>query len=218
MRHAPRHRRATRALRLMVVAGVALAESFLCGAALAQNQQKQVLILFSTRRDAQIVTISERVLPQMLDAAAPGGVDYYSEYIDQARFPDEEYQTALRDFLRLKYEEKRFDVVIAMHDFALEFLANNRDRLFHDAPIVFFAGTHLPARPPIATCVVALLNFSGSVEFALQLQSYTKHVFVVTGADPADQLYEAIVRKQFAPFSAKVDVTYLTGMPTNALE
>ena len=198
--------------------GIGLAELFVCSAAWAQNQQKQVLMLFSTRRDAQIVAISERVLPQLLDQAAPEGVDYYSEYIDQARFPDEKYQLALRDFLRLKYQDKTFDLVIAMHDFALKFLASNRDRVFPDSPIVFFAGTRLEARPPNSTGVVAPLNFSGSIDFALELQPETKHVFVVTGADPADQLYEVLVRQQLKPLSAKVAISYLTGVPTKMLE
>ena len=197
--------------------GIGLSEVFV-GSAWAQNQQKQVLVLYSTRRDAQIVSISERVLPQILDQAAPEGVDYYSEYIDQARFPDAEYQVALRDFLRLKYEDKQFDLVIAMHDFALKFLASNRDRVFVGAPIVFFAGTPLEVRPPNSTGVVAPLNFSGSIDFALELQPETENVFVVTGADPADQLYEVMVRQQLKPLSAKVDVSYLTGVPTKMLE
>jgi len=198
--------------------GIGLAELFVCSAAWAQNEQKQVLVLFSTRRDAQIVAISERVLPQILDKAAPEGVDYYSEYIDQARFPDEKYQLALRDFLRLKYQDKKFDLVIAMHDFALKFLAGNRDRVFPESPIVFFAGTRLAARPPNSTGVVAPLNFSGSVEYALQLQPETKHVFVVVGADPADQLYDAMVREQLKPLASRLDISFLTGMPTKPLE
>src|SRR3954453_11035622 len=68
----------------------------------AQNQQ-EVLVLYSTRRDAQIVTAVERELPRIVAEGLGQAVDYYSEYIDQARFPDPDYQAGFRDFLRLKY-------------------------------------------------------------------------------------------------------------------
>ena len=49
--------------------------------------QKQVLVVYSTRRDAQIVAIGERELPRILEQGL-GRLDYYSEYIDDARFSD----------------------------------------------------------------------------------------------------------------------------------
>ena len=66
-------------------------------------------------------------------------LDYYSEYIDQARFPDPSYKAAFRDFLRLKYQDQRFDVVIAMQDLALEFVGETRDDCFPETPVVFFS-------------------------------------------------------------------------------
>ena len=66
----------------------------------AAVRQKQVLVLYSTRRDAQIVTVGERDLPRILEDGIDEGVDYYSEYIDRARFPDPVYRNALYEFLR----------------------------------------------------------------------------------------------------------------------
>ena len=207
-----------RAGRWLLLIGASVLELSSPSALLAQENQKQILVLYSTRRDAQIVSVAERILPPMIEEAAPASVDYYSEYIDQARFPDEKYQVALGAFLRSKYQEKRFDLVIAMHDFALQFLTRNRDSVFPGSPIVFFAGVRPVARPPNSTGVISLLNFAGSVEFALQVQPDTRQVFVVTGADPADKLYDLLVREQLKPFSSKVAITYLTGLRTTELE
>ena len=63
--------------------------------------QKQVLVVYSTRRDAQIVAIGERDLPRILEHGL-GRLDYYSEYIDDARFSDSTDRDAFRDFLLLK--------------------------------------------------------------------------------------------------------------------
>ncbi len=43
-------------------------------------------------------------------------LDYYSEFIDLTRFPEPAYKEGFRDFLRLKYQGVRFDLVIAMQD------------------------------------------------------------------------------------------------------
>src|SRR5258708_1966336 len=80
----------------------------------AADDQKQVLVLYSTRRDAQIAVVGDRDLPRILEQGLPQGLDYYSEYIDRVRFPDPEYQPAFRDFVRLKYKDQQFDLVIAM--------------------------------------------------------------------------------------------------------
>ncbi len=109
--------------------------------ALGQELQRQILVLYSARRDAQIVNVSEREFPRILDQGLREGLDYYSEYIDRARFPDESYKTAFRDFLRLKYKDKRFDAVIAVQDISLEFIRENRTELFADSPIIYFANS-----------------------------------------------------------------------------
>src|SRR4249919_3162858 len=100
--------------------------------------QKQILVLYSTRRDAQIAVVGERELPQVLDQGLGTRLDYYSEYIDRARFPEPEYRAALRDFLYLKYRDVTFDAVVAMSDISLEFLAQSREDLFVGTPVVFF--------------------------------------------------------------------------------
>src|SRR6187401_1412463 len=79
---------------------------------LSIQRQKEVLVVYSTRRDAQIVTVGDRELPRILDKGLSEGVDYYSEFIDEGRLSKPEYQTAFRDFLALKYRGQHFDLVI----------------------------------------------------------------------------------------------------------
>jgi signal transduction histidine kinase len=177
--------------------------------------QKRVLVVYSTRRDAQIVVVGDRDLPRILERNLTQGVDYYSEFIDQARFASGEYRNAFRDFLRLKYSDHRFDLLIAMGDTAIEFLDASRTELFPDTPIVFFSNGVLSPRLPNSTGVVAELNFAGTVALAMELQPDTRQVFVVGDADRA---YEEIARAQLTRFEPKLAVTYLSGLPTKDLE
>jgi len=184
----------------------------------ADERQKQVLVLYSTRRDAQVAVLGERDLPQLLDASVPEGVDYYSEYIDQVRFAQADYQSAFRDFLKRKYKPQRFDLVIAMGDLPLEFVDTNRDILFTESPVVFYSNAPMPRRVRNATGIIVRMNFAGTLSLATQLQPDVQQVFVVSGGGEGDKIYETTARSQFRAFEPQLSFTYLTGLPTRQLE
>jgi signal transduction histidine kinase len=183
----------------------------------AQDLQTHVLVLYSTRRDAQIVTVGERELPRILEKGL-GEVDYYSEYIDQARFPDPSYQLAFRDFLERKYKETRFDVVIAIQDTVLDFVGEHLHKLFPDSPVVFFASSAARSRVPNSTGLISDIDFSSTLALATQLQPEVQQVFVVAGAESGDKLYENLARAQLRAFEPRLAITYLTGLATKELE
>jgi hypothetical protein len=81
---------------------------------------KQVLTLYAVRRDAELATIGET---QALDTGLNRRLDYYSEFIDLARFPEARYQAAFGDFLRFRFQSIQFDLVIARGDAAIGFVA-----------------------------------------------------------------------------------------------
>ncbi|HET9386050.1 MAG TPA: ATP-binding protein [Gemmatimonadales bacterium] len=197
---------------------VVLAELALAGSAWAAQRQKQVLVVYSTRRDAQIAIVGDRRIPQILEEGLREGLDYHSEYIDQGRFPDPQYRDALRDFLRLKYRGEPFGVVIAMGDLSLEFVEAARHDLFPDAPVVFFAGSPVTPRPANSTGVVARTDLGGTVALASALQPDLQRVFVVNGSDTSDRLSEQLAREQFRQFEPRLTFAYLTGLPTEELE
>ncbi len=186
-------------------------------AARAQDRQKQVLVLYSTRWDAQIAVVGERELPRILREGLPEGFDYYSEYIDQGRFPAPAYLNALEDFLGWKYQAHRFDVVLAMSDAALTFVGRNRTALFGDAPIVYVTNSVTTPRLPNSTGVVSGLDLKGSLTLAAELQPDVRNVFVVVGSG-ADQVYERAAREQFRPLEPRFTFTYLTGLPARELD
>src|SRR5882672_2090708 len=197
---------------------VALTSTGSWGSTLAEDGQKQVLVLYSARRDAQIVLIGEREFPRVLDRGLPDGLDYYSEYIDRARFPDPLYKAAFRDFLRLKYRDKRFDVVIAIQDPALEFVREHQGDLFADTPIVYFAGSAAIAPLANATGIVAGVDFTRTLALVAQLQPDVRQVFVVSGTETGDVEYERLAREQFRSFESRLTFTYLSGLTTTDLE
>jgi hypothetical protein len=76
----------------MVGAIMVLAELMLASTAHAQDDHKQVLVLYSLRRDAQFSVVGQNELPRMVDAGLSQNLDYYAEFIDITRFSDPAYR------------------------------------------------------------------------------------------------------------------------------
>jgi len=188
----------------------------LCITARAEAPHKQVLTLYAVRRDAELATIGEAVLPQALDAGLNRRLDYYSEFIDLARFPDPEYKAAFGDFLRLRFQSIRFDLVIAMGDAAIAFVDSHRTDLFSATPMVFLANTPVVIRN--ATGIISERTFNGTLSLIEKLQPEVRSVYVVTGAGPTDKNIERLIRIQARPFESRFTFTYLSGLSTSELE
>src|SRR5262245_16259162 len=75
--------------------------------------QKKVLVLHLMRRNDTSTLANERTYQKVLNDGLAGQIDYYSEYVDLARFGGDDYQNALRNFFRQKYKGTDFDVIIA---------------------------------------------------------------------------------------------------------
>jgi signal transduction histidine kinase len=180
-----------------------------------EDRQKAVLVLYATRRDAQIVTVADRELPQVLEEGIPEGIDFYSEFLDQARFARADYRNAFRNFLALKFRDLRFDLVIAIGEVPLQFLTSNRSALFADAPLLYFSERPVE-RPPNATGVISELNLAGTLALATELQPDLQQVFVVVGA--GNEAMRRRAQEQFRSYESRLAITFLSGLRTSELE
>ena len=166
---------------MMLVLVVVLCELGPASVAWAADEHKRVLVLYSTRRDAEFSIVGEDVLPKILDVGLGRGLDYYSEFIDVTRFPDPSYRVAFGDFIRLKYQGITFDLVIAMGDVAAAFVDTGRVTLFQEAP-VFLANNRDTRIAGNSSGFILERSLTGTLRVIEQLQPDVKNVFVVTGA------------------------------------
>ena len=161
--------------------------------------------------EANIVV--DRIIRSALDEALPQGVDFYSEYIDTSRFP-EDFQLALHDFLGRKYARQQFDVIIAVAGTALRFVRAYGSELFPGSPIVSWGGREVVedwgAGPPL-TGVVARADPKGTLEFILRLQPDIHQLVVLSGASPVDRYFEALARHELRG-ETRVALRFLSGL------
>jgi signal transduction histidine kinase len=186
--------------------------------ALAQDAHKQVLALYANRRDSEFAIIAESELPRSLDISLGRNLDYYSEFIDATRFPEPQYQKAFSDYLRLKYHDVRFDLVVAFNDSAVNFLDEHRAELFAGAPAVFLMNAQPPRPIPNATGFVHERNYTGTLTLLQHLQPDVRNLFIVSGASLTDRQFEQAFRQQLQSSGSTLTFTYLAGLRTSDLE
>jgi len=198
---------------LLVVACLPLATALR-----ADEAQKRVLVVYSTRRDTQLPTIGDREFPGLLAQGFGVRPDYYSEHIDAARFPEKQYRDAFADYLRLKYKGVRFDAVIAMHRTAYDLVGMVRTELFPRTPVVVLSQDAAVQRLPNTAAVVAQTDYRRTIALATALQPDTTEVVVVTGSSVRDEALERAARAQFATMKSPLQFLYLPGLSTEELE
>jgi PAS domain S-box-containing protein len=168
---------------------------------------KRVLGLHVIRRDSPGFDDTFR---SALREGLSGRFDYYSDYIDLNRLQEDTYQSALRTYLRSRYAEDGFDLVIASGPSVVEFL--NRDpTLFQGVPIVFTTRRGLLGGPN-STGIVSTIDFTSTLSAALAAQPETRQVFVISGIAAFDKLYADLFRTQRAPFETRVTFYDLAGL------
>jgi signal transduction histidine kinase len=185
-------------------------------AAAQQTAQRKVLVLLDTGRDSQMAILIDRLMPQLLSES--GEVDYYSEYLDTGRFLDAEYDSTVSEFLAQKYQEHRFDLILTVQDYGLQFLRRHRDRLFPGAPVVFVSSAPVIETLPNATGLIAESDYGRTLDFAISVQPDIRQVFVISGTADSDKAVERRAREQFRRFESRLSFTYLAGLPIGALE
>ena len=181
----------------------------------AQTPQKAVLVLIATRRDAPASTMLDTTIRSVLIEGLAGRLDYYNEYLDATRFPDADYQLALRDFLRRKYASLNVDVVIATSDAMHEFVNRYRDDVFPGAAVVF--NTSTPRSGSKSTGVWTPFNLKSTIDVALELQPDLREVFVVSGVSADDRFFANLARTQFRAFDGRLGFEYSSDLAMPAL-
>jgi signal transduction histidine kinase len=137
-------------------------------------------------------------------------IDYFAEYLESDRIPEEQASTALAEYIQRKYRDRRIDVVIANSSPALRFVMRWRASLFAGIPVVFSGGSipEMSIRDSAGvTAVMRGPTYSETLQLALRLNPETERVFVI--ANSTDAASEETVRAELLPHSKDVALTYI---------
>jgi len=185
------------------------------------HSDKNVLALYWYGREYPTNVLYEQGLLRALRAAPEGGPEYYSEYLEVDRFPEEDQAHLLRDYIRQKYAHHRIDVIVASAETPFDFLLADRS-LFAGVPIVYTAFGPVDAAAERSTPGVAGVFivgvYSKTLETMRAIHPDTEQIFVVTSLpNLGGKARENIVRQELARYEHELTITYLTDLPTSAL-
>jgi signal transduction histidine kinase len=181
---------------------------------------KRLVVLYWDNKEFPGNVKFEESLKAQLQLDHRQDVEYFPEYFEFSRFPEESHKVSFRNYLQTKYSGRNVDVVVASADAPLSFLLQYRHELFSNSPIVFVANnppnTEMLAADAGATGIHYKNAYRDTVDLALRLQPETKHVFVVSGTPQQDRRYEKAVQEELSHFE-KAEIIYLTDLPLNEL-
>ena len=143
-------------------------------------------------------------------------VDLDEVSLDMARYSDSTLQEALVEYLQKRQSHWQPDLVVPIGSPAGVFVAQYRDRLFPKTPILY-TGMDRRRLPPDAleknaTLVGENFDLPGFIEDILQIAPATKNIAVVIGASPVEQYWAAAFRKEFEPFTNRINFIWLNDL------
>jgi signal transduction histidine kinase len=183
-------------------------------------QPKRVVVIYWDNKEFPGNARFEESFKTRLQLGQRQDVEYYPEYFELSRFPEEKHISSFRNYLKAKYAGRTVDVVVASADGPLDFLRSHRSDLFPNTPIVFVANN--PPKPealapwPGATGIHYRNAYHETLNLALRLHPQTRQVFVVSGSPQHDGRYEKAVQSEFSDLE-NIEITYLTDLPLPAL-
>ncbi|MGF6875349.1 sensor histidine kinase [Paraburkholderia sp. MM5477-R1] len=129
-----------------------------------------------------------RAIRHSIAAAAPGGVEFYTDSLDDLRFDNAELMPSFLALLKRKYEHKQVDVVIGLADFALDFTKRYHDEIWPGVPVVIssVAESRKKDIPAAFAYVPTDFDVDGTLALAETLQPGARRLVIVSGSAKLD--------------------------------
>ena len=177
---------------------------------------KRVVVLYWDNKDFPGNLRFETSFKTRLQLNQRQDVEYFPEYFELSRFPEEKHILSFRDYLQAKYANRSVDVVVASADGPLNFLLKYRANIFPNSSIVFVANDPPKSDAlggwPGATGIHYQNSYRETLDLALRLHPKAEHVFVVSGSPQHDRRYERAAQAELFDYG-DIEITYLTDLP-----
>ena len=198
---------------LIVATVAAFALIFTANAPAAEP--KRVLLVQSfgsaaTPFTARLVAFETELIAKMGDR-----VDLDEVSLDMARYSDRDIQEAIVNYLQKRQAKWQPDLVVPIGSSATIFVANYRDRLFPETPILYVVDRRLlppGALEKNAAYVGQEIDLPGLLEDMLQVAPATKNVAVIVGATPLEHYWQEAFQKAAEPLAGRINFTYYSDL------
>ena len=126
------------------------------------------------------------------------GLDLYTEVVEQSRFPGAKYAQAVQSYLTRKYENRTFDVVVAVGVASLALARENRARFGNPAIVAVIGPSGYINTDDGVTGLEAARSVDGTLDLSLAMRPNTRRIVVLDSARVNGLVMEAEFRKSIA--------------------
>ena len=155
----------------------------------------RVVILPGTDPAQPAALLQDQAFRRTLEAAAPNGVEFFTDALDGLRFGGEEVMPEFLALLAKKYRRQRIDLVVGVSGFALDFLQKHHEQLWPGAPVLILSVDETSLRerglPADFAYLPFRLDIGGTLALAEALQPQARRLVVVAGVTPIDRSWAA---------------------------
>ncbi len=195
-------------------------------------EDKQVLILIGPQYG---LPIAEEITPAIVNRLQEGGLslDYiYVEYLDIHRVDDQQHRINLLNMLNHKLKDKNLQIIIAVNQGAVDFVANEGKDLFPEAPLLIPIFEKLPdwaGTPRPLITLKSQQDAENTLKHALALFPATQQVVLISGKDDHRAPFLQPIKTALAALSSELIVEetstlthqemlqYLSTLPTGTI-
>jgi len=165
-----------------------------CLASHAAPEPKNVLLVFPFDSHVAVQESTDQIFRRaMLADSRP--LQFFTEYLDLIRFPSKFHQEKLADYLHVRYEGQKMDLVVCLSFPALQFWLDYGPRLFPQTPVLFMGVEKRRLQqmqlPPSVAGLTFTFNGTLLLDTILHLHAQTRSVFLVGGTTEFERFWMA---------------------------
>jgi len=200
---------------------VLLAYGPCAGLARAQGQPqtapeaKSVLILHSHEANAPVFVQTDNGISAALRRGGMPLLNQFFVTLDLRRNPGPEFRRLLVDEMRVRFSQRKLDMIVTIYPEALEFVLKDGRDVFPDVPILALylpEGSELPETDRRIIGHSPILDTTGTLEIALKLVPKARRVYVISGAHEVDKGVENQARRDLKKWEGRLEFHYLSRM------
>ncbi len=177
---------------------------------------KNVLVLHAFEANMPINIKTDQGLRASLDSGGIPTKNQFFEYLELVPNRGHEYREYLAELMRLRYGQRKIDMIITLYAEAVQFLLNEGRDIFPDVPILTLymsPGIELPKTNRRMIDQQVSYDMAGTLEIALKLVPGAKRVYVVGGVHNSEKKMQNQARRNFKKWEGRLEFSYLTEMP-----
>jgi len=177
---------------------------------------KNILVLHAFEYNLPIFLGTDKGISETMQSGGIPSVNQFFEFLELRRNSGTEHRKLLAEQMRMRYGQRKLDLIITMYPEALEFVVKDCRDILPDVPIL---ALYLPQKFEVSESRHRVIghfpavDILGTLDIGLKLASGAKRVYVVSGVYDVDRKVENQARVDFRKWEGELEFLFLSHLP-----